>query len=95
VQLLHGLSYGAFLMASVTLAHHIAGRGQAATAQALLTAMSFGFGSITGSLIGGALLDSIGTVGLFRGAAVLMLVTLAILLAGNRAVGLDRQPQGQ
>jgi PPP family 3-phenylpropionic acid transporter len=90
VQMLHGLSFGAFLMASVTLAYRLAGRHQAATAQALLTAMSFGFGSITGSLVGGALLDSIGTVGLFRGAAVLMLVTLAILVIGNRRIGLDR-----
>ena len=89
VQALHGLSYGAFLMASVTLAHRLAGRGQAATAQALLTAMSFGFGSITGSLAGGALLESIGTVGLFRGAAVLMILTLAVLVAGIRLVGLD------
>ena len=90
VQLLHGLSYGAYLMASVTLAHRIAGRHQAATAQALLTAVSFGFGSITGSLVGGALLDSIGTTGLFRGAAVLMLINLGVLLAGNRVVHLDR-----
>ena len=90
VQLLHGLSYGAYLMASVTLAHRIAGRQQAATAQALLTAVSFGFGSITGSLVGGALLDSIGTTGLFRGAAVLMLINLGVLLAGNRVVHLDR-----
>ena len=89
VQVLHGLSYGAFLMASVTLAHRLAGRGQAATAQGLLTAVSFGFGSITGSLVGGALLEPIGTVGLFRGAAVLMVVTLVVLVAGIRFVGLD------
>jgi len=93
VQALHGLSYGAFLMASVTLAHRLAGRGQAATAQALLTAMSFGFGSITGSLVGGALLDQLGTVGLFRGAAALMLVTLGVLVAGIRRVGLDTPEQ--
>lgn len=90
VQLLHGLSYGAFLMASVTLAHRLAGREHAATAQALLTAMSFGFGSITGSIAGGALLDRVGTVGLFQGAALLMLVTLAVLITGDRIVGLDR-----
>jgi len=89
VQALHGLSYGAFLMASVTLAHRLAGREQAATAQALLTAMSFGFGSITGSLVGGALLDQAGTAGLFRGAAVLMVLTLGVLAAGIRRVGLD------
>lgn len=93
VQLLHGLSYGAFLMASVTLAHRLAGSEHAATAQSLLTAMSFGFGSITGSIIGGALLDRIGTVGLFRGAALLMVMTLAVLVIGDRIVGLDRPDQ--
>jgi PPP family 3-phenylpropionic acid transporter len=90
VQALHGLSFGAFLMASVTLAYRLAGPTQAATAQALLAAMSFGFGSITGSLVGGALLDRIGTEGLFRGAAVMMMFTLAVLLIGNRVIGLDR-----
>jgi MFS transporter, PPP family, 3-phenylpropionic acid transporter len=90
IQALHGLSYGAFLMASVTLAHRLAGREHAATAQALLAATSFGLGSITGSLVGGALLDHVGTVGLFRGAAMLMGVTLAVLIAGERVTTLDQ-----
>ncbi|HEV2127776.1 MAG TPA: MFS transporter [Thermomicrobiales bacterium] len=88
IQLFHGLSYGAFLIASVTLAHRLAGQEQASTAQALLTAMSFGFGSITGSLLGGVLLDVVGTAGLFGGSAGLMVVTLAVLAIGNRLVGL-------
>lgn len=91
IQSLHGLSYGAFLMASVTLAHRLAGREHAATAQALLTAMSFGFGSITGSIVGGSLLDQIGTAGLFRGAVILMIVVLGVLVAGNHLIGLDRR----
>ncbi len=90
VQVFHGLSYGAFLMASVTLAHRLAPPGRAATAQSLLTAMSFGFGAIAGTLIAGALLDVIGTAGLFAAAAALMAVTLVVLIAGNRLVGLDR-----
>jgi PPP family 3-phenylpropionic acid transporter len=90
VQMLHGLSYGAYLMASVTLAHRTAGRAHAATAQALLASVSFGFGAITGSLLGGALLDAIGTTGLFRLAAALMLLALGVLVTGNRLVGLDR-----
>ena len=87
VQLFHGLSYGAFLVASVTLAHRLAGRELAATAQALLTAVSFGFGSITGSLAGGALLDRVGTAWLFRGAAATLIVTLAVFLLGERTIG--------
>jgi PPP family 3-phenylpropionic acid transporter len=92
-QTLHGLSYGVFLMASVTLAHRLAGPAHAATAQGLLTAMSFGFGSIAGSLIGGAFLDRIGTDGLFRGAALMMMLSLGVLIAGQRRIGL--RPAGQ
>jgi MFS transporter, PPP family, 3-phenylpropionic acid transporter len=88
-QLLHGLSFGAFLVASVTLAHRLAGREHTATAQALLSTMSFGFGSITGSLVGGALLDQVSTFTIFRGVAVLMLLTLVIFVVGNRVVGLE------
>lgn len=90
MQALHGLSYGAFLMASVILVHRLAGQQHAATAQSLLTAVSMGLGTITGALVGGAFLDVIGTEGLFRAAAVLMVFTLAVLILGNRAVGLDR-----
>ncbi|MEA2586583.1 MAG: transporter, family, 3-phenylpropionic acid transporter [Thermomicrobiales bacterium] len=91
VQTLHGLSYGAFLVASVTLAHRLGGREHAASAQALLAAVSFGFGTITGSLVGGALLDRVGTAGLFRGAAVVMVVTLVVFLIGARATGIGRR----
>lgn len=89
-QLLHGLSYGAYLTASVTLAHRIVGRGQAATAQSLLAAVSFGLGSITGALFGGVFLDSLGTSGIFLTGAVVMGVTLVLYLIANRTIGFDR-----
>lgn len=88
LQGLHGLSYGLFLTTTVTLAYRLAGPELAATAQAVLTAMSFGFGSIAGSLIGGALLDRVGTAALFQGAAVLMVATVLVLVIGNRAAPL-------
>jgi PPP family 3-phenylpropionic acid transporter len=80
IQLLHGLSFGAYLVASVTLAHRLAGREHAAGAQAFLAAVSFGCGTITGSLVGGALLDRVGTDGLFLGAAVILFATLAAVV---------------
>ena len=89
-QLLHGLSFGAFLVASVTLAHRLAGPEHSATAQALLSTVSFGFGSITGALIGGALLDEVSTFTIYRGIAVLMVLTLVLFVVGSRVVGLDR-----
>jgi PPP family 3-phenylpropionic acid transporter len=88
LQAFHGLSFGIFLITTVSMAFRLAGPLYAATAQALLTAMSFGFGSIAGSLIGGLLLDRVGTSGLFHGAAVLMIVTLGMLLIGNRFIPL-------
>ncbi len=89
-QLLHGLSYGCYLTASVTLAHRIVGREQAATAQSVLAAVSFGLGSITGALVGGAFLDMLGTNGIFRIGASVMLATLIVYLVANRSVHLDR-----
>lgn len=88
-QLLHGLSYGCYLMASVNLAYSAVGRSQAATAQSLLAAVSFGLGSITGALVGGVFLDSLGTGGIFRVAAVMMFGTLILFLVANRTIGLD------
>ncbi len=88
IQALHGLSYGAFLTASVMLAHRLSGRENAATGQSLLAAVSFGLGNITGSLVGGALLDTVGTAWLFRGGATLMLITLFAYLIAERTVGL-------
>ena len=86
VQVLHGGSFGLYLMASVTLVHERAGRERAATAQGLLTSASQGFGAIMGVLIGGALLDQLGAVGIMRGAAVGMLLTLGICLVTVRTV---------
>jgi PPP family 3-phenylpropionic acid transporter len=83
-QLMHGVSFAMFLVASVNLAHRIVGPENAATGQALLGSMSFGFGSITGALIGGALLDVIGTRWLYTGVVGIMVVALAVYVIGNR-----------
>ena len=86
VQLSHGLSFGIYLMASVTLVHQLVGEELAATAQGLL-ASSFSFGQITGSLAGGALLDRIGVIGIYRVSAVVMLLALVVFLAGLKLLG--------
>ena len=76
-------------MASVNLAHRLAGVENAATAQALLGSMSFGFGNITGALVGGALLDVIGTRSLYTGVIVILVVALGVYVLGNRALTRD------
>lgn len=90
-QVFHGVSFGAFLVASVTLAHRLVGRDNAATAQAALGMMSFGFGSITGSLTAGALLDVVSTHAIFRGVTAVMVVTLVIFIVGDRLIRIDRR----
>jgi MFS family permease len=95
-QIFHGISFGMFLVASVNLAHRLVGAENAATAQALLGTMSFGFGNITGSLIGGALLDVVGTRAIFTGVVGLMVVALAVFMIGGRLIATDDyEPQRQ
>jgi predicted MFS family arabinose efflux permease len=88
-QLFHGVSFAMFLIASVNLAHRLAGVENAATAQALLGSMSFGFGNITGALVGGALLDVIGTRWLYTGVIGILMIALTVYVIGNRAIERD------
>lgn len=89
--MLHMLSFAAFLVASVPLAHKIVLGEHPATTQSLLTTTSFGFGNIVGSVGGGALLDAIDSGTLFLVTARLMVVTLVIFVLGSRAVKLDER----
>ena len=88
-QMLHGLSFGMFLIASVTLAHRLVGRHYAATAQALLAVVSAGMGTIVGSLIGGVAIDRVSTSSMYRVVALPMLLTLATFLIGVRKLSHD------
>lgn len=89
-QVFHGVSFGGFLVASVTLAHRAAGPENAATAQALLGTMSYGFGNITASLIGGSLVDLVGTRAIYLGVVGLMGLALLVFLLGGRMLGRDQ-----
>lgn len=89
VQVLHMLSFAAFLVASVPLAHKIVFGEHPATTQSLLTTTSFGFGNIVGSVGGGWLLDAVDSGTLFLVTAGLMVVTLVIFVVGSNAVQLD------
>lgn len=88
-QALHGLSFGMFLIASVTLAHRLVGRQHAATAQALLAMVSMGLGSIIGSLLGGVAIDLVSTSTIYRFVALLMVATLVIFWIGTRRLSRD------
>lgn len=83
-QLLHGLSFGMFLIASVTLAHRLVGRQHAATAQAMLAMVSVGLGSISGSLLGGWAIDHTTTSVMFQVVTCTMAITFVIFWVGTR-----------
>jgi len=84
-QALHGPSFGAFLVGSVAYADERAPVGLNATAQALLTAASFGLGAALGAGVGGWAFDALGASGFFLAAAVTNLAGLLFLVAARRS----------
>jgi PPP family 3-phenylpropionic acid transporter len=86
VQLLHGFSFGLYLMASVTLIHDLVGPDLTATAQGLL-ASAMACGQIVGSLVAGFALDRIGIVAIYRFSAGITLLALVVFVIGLRWYG--------
>jgi PPP family 3-phenylpropionic acid transporter len=91
VQLLHGFSFGIYLMASVTLVHEFVGSELAATAQGLL-ASAMAFGQMTGSIVGGILLDRLGIFIIYRLSIVTTLLALLVFVVGMRWFGSQAEP---
>lgn len=84
-QALHGPSFGAFLVGSVAYADERAPVGLNATAQALLTAASFGLGAALGAGLGGWAFDALGAGSFFFAAAATNLAGLLFLVAARRS----------
>lgn len=74
LQLLHGLSFGAFLTAGVTYLSERTPAGFVTTSQAIFNAVCYGVAAVVGSMVGGYLYDSSGMTNLFR---IFSLVTVA------------------
>lgn len=91
VQLIHGFSFGIYLMASVTLVHEFVGSELAATAQGLL-ASAMAFGQMTGSIVGGILLDRVGIFMIYRLSIVTTLLALVVFVLGMRWYGGESEP---
>ncbi len=86
VQVLHGCSYGIYLLASVSMVHELAGPQLAATGQGLL-ASAMAFGQMSGAVISGVLLDQIGIVAIYRLSVGITLLALAVFVLGRRWLG--------
>lgn len=89
LQMLHGVTFGGFLVVCVPRAHELAKGKHPATVQALLTLSAFGLGNVIGAFLGGALLDH--TRQVYLATAILMIVVLGIYVVGIRI--LDTQQE--
>jgi MFS family permease len=84
LQLFNGLTFGVLWLAGVAYAKEIAPAGLGATAQGVLSGVYFGFSSMVGALAGGFLYEQIGSWGMYRWGAVVMIIGLLIfILAGS------------
>lgn len=82
---MHGLTFAPFLVGGVAYVQEHTPPGLHATAQALLTATSFGLGAATGALGGGWLYDHLGPAGMFSVTAVIAVVAVGfVAMAGKK-----------
>lgn len=94
LQLSHGLTFGLFLAATVDYIHRIAPPQHRSFFQALAPSVYFGLGSITGSWLGGVIIERFSTTMMYRGAAVLALVGTVVLSVATIVYGRrDRLPR--
>lgn len=85
IQLLHGLSYGPYLVGGVVFAGERAPKGLGATAQGIYTGTAMGIAGFAGALIGGRLYDVVGVASLFRICSLAAVVALLLMLLSARA----------
>jgi len=94
VQLLHGCSFGIYLIASMSLIYERVGPEQAATAQGFLASAMAG-GQVVGALVSGALLDSVGIIAIFGLAAFVAVLALIVFTSGMKWSGIQDVPPHQ
>lgn len=80
LQLLHGFTFGAFMVASVTYLHAVAPPKLRSTAQALFVSMTYGLGGTAGYLLVGRLYDLLPPQQIFLGAAAVETIPMALAL---------------
>jgi PPP family 3-phenylpropionic acid transporter len=87
LQLLHGLSFGLFILAGVGFVDQLAPQGLSATAQSLFNVFYWGLGSLAGSLGGGVIYQWLGSAWLFRLCGLATLLSLGLLFGARPASG--------
>ncbi|MEJ2706378.1 MAG: major facilitator superfamily domain-containing protein 6 [Anaerolineales bacterium] len=84
VQVLHGITFGGYLIGSVTYINDRAAEGIRTTALAIFNLTGFGVGSILGSLLGGFVVEVGGTVWLFRMLSLVALAGFGVFLLSQK-----------
>jgi len=91
VQAFGGTLFPAMWLAGVSYADQNAPPGLKSTAQGLFGAMTFGFGSAIGGLLGGPMLENLGGRGMFFVFGIIILVGLALIEGTKRLInGIQR-----
>lgn len=85
IQVLHGLSFAVYLVASIRLVYELSGKAQAATAQSVLASV-MAIGNIVGAFANGFLLDHFGIAAIFWSASAAVLVALVLFGLGYRHI---------
>jgi MFS transporter, PPP family, 3-phenylpropionic acid transporter len=85
--LLHGLTFGAFYLAALTLLASEVPPRLRSSGQALFVSVTFGLGGLIGLVLAGRFYDALGGATLFRAAAGLEVVVALLALAAPRALG--------
>lgn len=80
IQLLHGLSFGLIYMAGVSYINKVVTPGLRASGQGMLATFFSGLAGITGSLLGGFIMDLYGPVFLYGGSSLLALLAAGLLI---------------
>lgn len=82
LQLMHGVTFGIFMATAVDYIHEIAPPRHRGFFQALAPSLYFGLGSVTGSFVGGMLLEATSLPWLYRAAALIALIGAPLPLWG-------------
>ena len=93
LQLSHGLTFGLFLATTVDYIHRIAPPKHRSFFQALAPSVYFGLGSITGSWLGGMIIERFSTMVMYRFSASLALLGAVVLATATLLLKRDQNQE--